>query len=112
MNKAIILTGAAAILVSTGFPSYAKDETNNFLNEKNKGAKHFQKADMNKDGFLTKSEMLESCEKRMDKMFAELDADGDDKLSEEEFGEGHKELRKRMKEKLDSYRKESEEGKK
>lgn len=58
---------------------------------------HFAKADKNKDGFLTKEEMQEAQQERLNEMFAKLDTNKDGKLSKEEMAAGKKQMREKMK---------------
>lgn len=60
------------------------------------GMHFFEESDTNKDGFLTKEEMREAQEKRLNEMFEKLDTDKDGKLSKEELQKGHAEMRKKM----------------
>ncbi len=59
---------------------------------------HFAKADANKDGYLTKDEMLAMHKARLDKMFAEADTNEDGKLSKEEMEAARGKFRERMRE--------------
>jgi Spy/CpxP family protein refolding chaperone len=52
-------------------------------------------ADGNKDGFLTKEEMIDAQRKKIDKMFERTDTDKDGKLSVEERQKAREEMRKR-----------------
>ena len=61
----------------------------------------FGNADLNKDGFLTKAEMMDVQQKRMDKMFSESDTDGDGKLSQAELQAGFKAMREKMRARFD-----------
>lgn len=58
----------------------------------------FQNADTNKDGFLTKEEMLAAQQQHIDKMFTSLDTNKDGKLSQDEVQAGRNKMRERMKE--------------
>lgn len=55
-----------------------------------------KEADTNKDGQLTKDEMIAAHTQRMDKMFAELDTNKDGQLSKDELAKGHKKMREKM----------------
>jgi Skp family chaperone for outer membrane proteins len=56
----------------------------------------FEEADANKDGFLTKEEMRNAQDKKLDEMFARLDTNKDGKLSKDELKKGHEEMRAKM----------------
>ena len=65
---------------------------------KSKGSHMFEKADANKDGALTKEEMLNAHKKRIDDMFERLDTDKSNTLSKAELDKGRTEMHKKMKE--------------
>lgn len=65
---------------------------------------HFAKADANKDGYLTKDEMLAMHKARLDKMFTEADTNHDGKLSKDEMETARGKFRERMKEHMEDRR--------
>ncbi|MDY0029388.1 MAG: EF-hand domain-containing protein [Pseudobdellovibrionaceae bacterium] len=65
-----------------------------------RGAEMFAKADTNKDGFLTKQEMLEAHKTKLDEMFEKADTDKDGKLSPEEMKKGRDIMREKFREKF------------
>lgn len=65
-----------------------------------RGAEMFAKADTNKDGFLTKEEMLEAHKAKLDEMFEKTDTDKDGKLSPEEMRQGMQQMREKFREKF------------
>ncbi len=69
-------------------------------NHGDRGAKMFEEADKNKDGVLTKEEMLEAHKTRIDDMFEKLDTNKNGNLSKEELAKGREEMRKKMKERF------------
>jgi Ca2+-binding EF-hand superfamily protein len=77
-----------------------------------KGAKMMERIDTDKDGFLTKDEMLEAHKARLDEMFERDDTNGDGKLSPEELKAAKESFKDRMKERREKWkeRKESKDG--
>ena len=75
-------------------PSYSNPnhEKNNFI----KMRKRFERVDMNRDGLLSKDEMMSAHGDRIDKMFINFDKNGDSKLSKKELRVLRYELRKRI----------------
>lgn len=67
---------------------------------KDRGAKMFEEADKNKDGVLTKEEMLEAHKARVDEMFEKFDTDKSGTLTREELDKGREEMRSKMKERF------------
>ncbi len=65
-----------------------------------RGAEMFAKADTNKDGFLTKEEMLEAHKAKLDEMFEKIDTNKDGKLSPEEMKKGREAMREKFREKF------------
>ena len=65
---------------------------------------HFAEADTNKDGYLTKDEMLAQHKARLDKMFAEADTNKDGKLSKDEMEAARGKFRERMREHMQERR--------
>lgn len=55
-----------------------------------------QDADTNKDGFLTKDEMLAAHTRRVEQMFADLDTNHDGKLDADELAKGRELMRAKM----------------
>lgn len=64
----------------------------------------FKRADANGDGFLTKEEMLKAHEIRIDKTFADLDTNKDNKLSQEEMAAGREKMRAKFRERMKERR--------
>ena len=75
-------------------PSYSNpiNEKNNFM----KMRKRFEKIDKNRDGLLSKGEMMEAHRNRIDKLFLKFDKNGDKKLSKKELREVRREMKKRI----------------
>ncbi|HPQ51096.1 MAG: EF-hand domain-containing protein [Alphaproteobacteria bacterium] len=124
-NKDKLLAfSALAILLTAGFPALAQDgddapppstqderpdrpdrqmsgkKGDQRQDMEKHGAEMFAKADTDKDGFLTKEEMLNAHKERLDEMFAKTDADKDGKLSPEEMKKGREIMRAKFKEKM------------
>lgn len=72
------------------------------------GAEMFEKADTNKDGFLSKDEMLSQQRARLDEMFATTDTNNDGKLSREEMKKGRELMHEKFKAKMEAHKKERE----
>ena len=86
------------ILLLTFFialPSYANqaNEKNNFI----KMRKRFEKIDKNSDGLISKEEMMEAHQDRIDKIFLKFDKNGDNKLSKKELAAVKQEMKKKIK---------------
>ena len=75
-------------------PSYSNPtfEKNSFI----KMRKRFQKIDTNKDGLLSKGEMIKAHLERIDKLFLKFDKNGDNKLSKKELRALRQEMKRRM----------------
>ena len=75
-------------------PSYSNPtfEKNNFI----KMRKRFQKIDKNRDGLLSKGEMIKAHLERIDKLFLKFDKNGDNKLSKKELRALRQEMKRRM----------------
>jgi len=58
--------------------------------------KRFNKIDKNRDGFLSKREMIEAHRERIDKIFFNFDKNGDNKLSKKELRAFRQEMKKRI----------------
>lgn len=71
-----------------------------------RGAEMFAKTDTNKDGFLSKEEMLTGQRERLDEMFATADTNKDGKLSPEEMKKGREAMHAKMKAKMEQMKKE------
>ena len=81
-----------ALTFFIALPSYS-----NPTNEKNnKMRRRFEKIDTNKDGLLSKDEMMSAQSDRIDKIFMNFDKNGDSKLSKKELRLLRYELRKRI----------------
>jgi hypothetical protein len=93
----------AALLLGTPIIAHAEAEPSPSTETKSYEAKDkkflkFEEADTNKDGALTKEEMLEAHKKRIDAMFERLDTDKNGTLSKAELDKGRDEMHKKMKE--------------
>ena len=75
-------------------PSYSNPtfEKNSFI----KMRKRFQKIDKNRDGLLSKGEMIKAHLERIDKLFLKFDKNGDNKLSKKELRALRQEMKIRM----------------
>ena len=75
-------------------PSYSNPtfEKNSFI----KMRKRFQKIDKNRDGLLSKGEMIKAHLERIDKIFLKFDKNGDNKLSKKELRALRQEMKRRM----------------
>lgn len=74
---------------------------------KNNGARAahmFDQADINKDGVLTRDEMLAAHKKRVDQIFDKLDADKSGTVTKAEVETGREEIRKMLKEQFKNRR--------
>jgi hypothetical protein len=60
------------------------------------GERMMLRADTDKDGFLTREEMLEDNRRFVEKLFTEADLDQDGKLSPDEMKKGREALRNKM----------------
>ncbi len=69
-----------------------------------KRQEHYMKADTNKDGFLTKDEMLAQHKKRLDEMFEKSDLNKDGKLSKDEMQKGREAMRAKMKNRMKEWK--------
>ena len=87
------------ILLLTFFialPSYSNptNEKNNFV----KMRRRFEKIDKNSDGLISKEEMMEAHQDRIDKLFLKFDKNGDNNLSRKELRALRQEMKRRMNE--------------
>ncbi len=98
MKKLLMPVVAAAILF--GAQAYAEDAAKPAGPDHTRGAARFKEADANKDGFLTKDEMLDAHKKRIDKMFENTDTDKDGKLSTGELEKGREAMRAKFKDRF------------
>ncbi len=87
MKKTVI-----ALSLALALPTLALAEED----KKRKGPR----MDLNGDGYITKSEMLEAHKKRIDEIFKRGDKHGDGKLDRDEM----KTAKKNMREKMKNYR--------
>ena len=62
--------------------------------------KMFKESDVNGDGFLTREEMENAHQKRLDQMFKDTDTDNDGKLSQDEMKAGREKMREKMRERM------------
>ena len=86
------------ILLLTFFislPSYSNPTNgkNNFM----KMRRRFEKIDKNSDGLISKEEMMEAHQDRIDKLFLKFDKNGDNKLSKKELAAVRQEMKKKIK---------------
>jgi hypothetical protein len=70
-----------------------------------RGARMFDETDTNKDGFVTRDEMLVKQQARLDEMFATVDTDKDGKLSRDEMQKGRELMRAKWKARIEAERK-------
>lgn len=75
-----------------GNGSLSQDEFKNYVKQRRseRRQKHFNKADANNDGQVSKAEYLEAKRKRAEKRFARMDKDGDGNITNEEFASAKK----------------------
>ena len=73
------------------YPNPSK-EKNNFM----KMRKRFEKIDKNRDGLLSKEEMMEAHRDRIDKLFMKFDKNDDKKLSKKELRAVRQEMKKKI----------------
>ena len=92
MKKILFLNLVLAFFVA--LPSFSNPlfEKNSF----NKMRKRFQKIDENRDGLLSKGEMVNAHSDRIDKLFLKFDKNGDEKLSKKELRAVRQEMKKRI----------------
>lgn len=64
----------------------------------------FARADADKDGFVTREEMLTGQQKRLEEFFATVDTDQDGRLTREEMDKGRKLMREKMKARFEAER--------
>lgn len=64
-----------------------------------RGREMFEKTDTNKDGFISKEEMIASHKARIDDMFEKMDTNKDGKLSQDELKAGREAMRNKFREK-------------
>ncbi len=64
-----------------------------------RGREMFEKTDTNKDGFISKDEMIASHKARIDDMFEKMDTNKDGKLSQDELKAGREAMRNKFREK-------------
>ncbi len=93
-------TLALSALIAATFTLPAMAEEGSETPRDRKAQEHYMKADANKDGFLTKDEMLAQHKIRLDEMFAKSDTDKDGKLSKDELKKGREAMRAKMKERM------------
>lgn len=106
MKRPLALALTAALMMSAA-PAFAEDGPpphDGPGGPGGRGAKMFQDADANKDGFLTKEEMTAAHEKRMDRMFTDLDTDKDAKLSKPELEAGRAKMKEKMKDRWKDHK--------
>lgn len=105
----------AALLLGTPVAAHAEADTSASTNAKtynNKDKKFlkFEEADTNKDGALTKEEMLEAHKKHIDSMFERLDTDKSGTLSKDELDKGRDAMHKKMKERWKNHEQKSDDN--
>ncbi|KGF97098.1 hypothetical protein EU96_1739 [Prochlorococcus marinus str. MIT 9302] len=59
--------------------------------------RRFEKIDKNSDGLISKEEMMEAHQDRIDKLFLKFDKNGDNKLSKKELAAVRQEMKKKIK---------------
>jgi hypothetical protein len=109
---ALTLTTAALVLGTPVVAQAAADTSPSTdaksYDSKDKKFLKFEEADTNKDGALTKEEMLEAHKKRIDSMFERLDTDKNGTLSKAELDKGRTEMHKKMKERWKNHENKSD----
>lgn len=106
--SSILMLGCALFTLAT-LPAHAEDgkaspAMEQKMDMKDK-MKHGPMMDTNKDGFVTKEEMMDMHKKHVDRLFEKADKDKDGKLSKEEWKEGKKAMRAEMKDRKEDMRK-------
>lgn len=128
-NK-LLAFSALALLLTSGFPALAEDNSESPAGPageerplpprdgphdgpdggphggdpkdmERRGGEMFMRADVNKDGYLSKEEMLDAHKGRIDEMFSTADTDHDSKLSREEMKQGREAMHKKFREKME-----------
>ena len=92
MKKLLLCTLALTFFIALPSFSNPNYEKNNF----SKIRKRFEKIDKNRDGLLSKDEMIEAHRVRIDNLYEKFDKDNDDKLSKKELRAVRKEMKKRI----------------
>ena len=92
MKRFSLLTLALTFFIALPSFSNPNYEKNNFK----KIRKRFEKIDKNRDGLLSKDEMIEAHRVRIDNLYEKFDKDNDDKLSKKELRAVRKEMKKRI----------------
>ena len=92
MKRFSLLTLALTFFIALPSFSNPNYEKNNFK----KISKRFEKIDKNRDGLLSKDEMIEAHRVRIDNLYEKFDNDNDDKLSKKELRAVRKEMKKRI----------------
>ncbi len=87
---------AIALSLALALPTLAMAEEG----KKRKGPR----MDLNGDGYITKSEMLESHKKRIDEIFKRGDTNGDGKLDRDEMKAAKKNMRANQKERREKMK--------
>lgn len=103
MKRHLPLALATLLLMGAALPAAAEDGPKGAHEGgpgKDRGARMFETADADKNGELTKDEMLKAHEQRLDKMFSELDTDKNGTLSKPELDKGREKMRAEMKERF------------
>ncbi len=85
MRKQLLFTTLALSLLAV--PALAQP------GEGSRGAKMFEKHDLNGDGVISKDEALKSAEER----FTKMDTDGNGEVTQEEAKASHEAMREKMK---------------
>ena len=75
-------------------PAYSNE--NMVKTKSSKLRQRFEKIDMNGDGLLSKSEMLDAHRERIEKIFIKFDKNDDGNLSRDELTAVKKEMRKKI----------------
>ena len=104
-TKTALLTCFAALMV-TAMPVYAEDSGDSAQMEQ-----RTPKADLNKDGKVTKDEFVKAAEKRASERFDKMDTDNSGDISRKEAVTGRKEAHKEMKERAEKAKERASERK-
>lgn len=104
-----ILMLGCALFTLASIPAHAEENMDAPGMEQKMGMQDKMKQgpmmDTNKDGFVTKEEMMDMHKKRVDRLFEKADQNNDGKLSKEEWKEGKKAMRAEMKDRKEEMRK-------
>ena len=98
MKKLLTFTVCAMALAAA--PAFAGNHEGMKKHHGDKGAKMFEKHDIDGDGVITKEEALKNATERFEKM----DADGDGSVTKEEARAAHEAMKEKWKEKREMHK--------